>query len=176
MHSIIFVYIYTSYVLQAVQNLTSRDIRSVNADTVRICSFTERAEKYFQSFLKSSGTVNLHAKPYLHYLRYHTGDLMVKHFKLFGWGYGVYCCNAGEHLNKIIKTSEIDDTNLDKDRFRTVTHLLRSKQFEFTDTILKKKVTVTCSACSQQGHNKKNKSCPMHPSHPVIEFDDSDTE
>ena len=115
--------------------------------------------------------------PYLHYLRYHVGNIMVQHFDLFGWGYGVYCCNAGEHLNKLIKTSELNDTNLDTKRFYTIVHLMRLKQFFYIDTITKKKtITITCSACHQQGHNKKNKSCPMHPSHPPIEFDESDDE
>lgn len=36
------------------------------------------------------------------------------------------------------------------------------------------KKNITCSACNQPGHNKKNKSCPLHPSHPGLNFDDSD--
>ena len=42
--------------------------------------------------------------------------------------------------------------------------------------IIPKKVSITCSACGEKGHNRKNKSCPLHPSHPMIEFDESDTE
>jgi len=101
---------------------------------------------------------------------------MVLHMELFGWIYGVYCCHAGEHLNKLIKTYEITETNLDMARFQTITHLFRAKQLIFTDSITPKKVTVTCSACGVIGHNKKNKSCILHPSHPVIEFEESDND
>lgn len=95
---------------------------------------------------------------------------------MFGIGYGVFCCHAGEHLNKLIKTSELRDTNLDENRFVKVTHLMRAKQLIFTDIILKKKSSVKCGACGVVGHNRKNKSCPLHPSHPLIEFGVSDTE
>ena len=39
---------------------------------------------------------------------------------LFGWGYGLYCCNAGEHLNKVIKVCESSETNYDNNRFETI--------------------------------------------------------
>ena len=101
---------------------------------------------------------------------------MVLHGKLFGWGYGFFSCNAGEHLNKIIKTSEMHNTNFSQQRFRDITRLLRTKQFYFPESLIPSTKTVTCSACNQTGHNRKNKSCPLHPSHPDIEFDESDTE
>jgi len=47
---------------------------------------------------------------------------------LFGWGYGCFTTNAGEHLNKRIKYYEINETILSEDRFKTVIHLMRSKQ------------------------------------------------
>ena len=114
--------------------------------------------------------------PYLHYLRSHTGDLMVLYAHLFNWGYGYFSCNAGEHLNKRIKSSEMNDTNIGRDRFKTVIRLFRLKQLEFPKSIKVTKSEVKCSACNQPGHNKKNKSCPLHPSHPPIEFDESDEE
>lgn len=86
----------------------------------------------------------------------------------------MFSCNAGEHLNKRIKFSEINETNMDKNRFFTVTHMTRLKQFNFTDCIMPVTKIITCTACQQTGHNKKNKSCPMHPSHPPIQFNDSD--
>ena len=101
---------------------------------------------------------------------------MKLHLNLFGWGYGIFCCNAGEHLNKRIKTFELSATNMDNNRFFTIVRLIRMKQLVFTKSILKSKVMVKCSACNQDGHNRKNKSCPMHPSHPPLEFDDSDIE
>jgi len=154
----------------------ARDIRAVEVNEDRINSFTKRAENYFQKFLVGASSSSLNRLPYMHYLRNHTGDLMVQHMQIFGWGYGVYCCHAGEHLNKIIKTFEITEANLDMSRFRTIVHLFRSKQLIFTDSITPKQVTVTCSACGEVGHNKKNKSCRLHTSHPIIEFEESDDE
>ena len=152
------------------------DIRSIHADAERVYSFNERAEKYFQKFISSAGTKSLTSLPYLHYLRNHTGDLMKLHMDLFGWGYGMYCCNAGEHLNKRIKQCEMSETNMDSSRFKNIVHFMRTKEFIFTDSILTKTTDVTCSSCGKVGHNRKNKSCPLHPSHPVIEFDESDIE
>lgn len=154
-----------------------RDIRSIDTDPERVNSFQLRAESYYQLFVLNAGTMSLSSLPYLHILRNHTADQMKLHFNLFGWGYGMYCCNAGEHLNKVIKTYESTETNFDKNRFFTIVHLLRSKQFIFTDCILSTgNRLMTCTACNQPGHNRKNKSCPMHPSHPVITFDESDEE
>jgi len=98
------------------------------------------------------------------------------HYDLFGWGYGVYCCHAEEHLNKVIKTVESTGTNFDSKRFYAIAHFLRSKQFVFTNCILSNEKRFKCTACKQEGHNRKNKSCPMHPSHPQIEFEESDSE
>ena len=95
---------------------------------------------------------------------------------LFQWGYGYFSTNAGEHLNKRIKFYELSETNLDKDRFYTITHLIRTKQFHFTSCIMPSNTKVTCSACNEMGHNRKNKCCPMHPSHPMLEFGDGDDE
>ena len=90
----------------------SRDIRSVTGDVDRIQTFSDRAEKYFKKFLSSAPNCMLKSLPYLHLLRNHIGNIMVEHYKLFGWGYGVYCYNAGEHLNKVIRTVELTGTNL----------------------------------------------------------------
>ena len=130
-------------------------------DFERIETFNKRVEKYFLKFTTNASSTALSRLPYLHYLRAHVGDLMMLHAKMFGFGYGVFCCHAGEHLNKLIKTSELRDTNLDKGRFHKVVHLMRVKQIIFTETIIKKKTTITCSACGDTGHNRKNKSCRL---------------
>ena len=153
-----------------------RDIRSIHAVEERIKSFELRAEKYFQKFLHSAALSGVERLPYFHYLRSHIGNLMEFYMEYFGWGYGMFTCNAGEHLNKIIKTSEMHDTNISTNRFLSIVHTLRMKQLIFSDSVLKDPVTIKCSACCQTGHNRKNKSCPMHPSHPEIEFDKSDEE
>ena len=103
---------------------------------------------------------------------------MKLYMHLFDWGYGYFSTNAGEHLNKRIKQTELSHTNMDTQRFRTIIHIFRTKQFKFTASIMssKNKTSITCSACNQTGHNKRNKSCPMHESHPPIIFDDTDEE
>ena len=74
-------------------------------DEDRIQSFKERAEKYFQLFLKSYYANNLSEMPYMHYLRNHVGDLMVLLKDYFGYGYGYFSCAAWEHLNKMIRVA-----------------------------------------------------------------------
>ena len=106
--------------------------------------------------------------PYLHYLRNHLAELMETLNDLFGWGYGCFTTNAGEHLNKRIKYYEINETNLSDERFQTI-HLMRSKQLFFTKTVIPSETVITCSACNQKGHNRKNKSCPLHSSHPQLD-------
>eukprot|EP00111_Clytia_hemisphaerica_P011942 TCONS_00035092-protein len=97
--------------------------------------------------------------PYLHYLRNHVGDLMKLYMRLFDWGYDYFSTNAGEHLNKRIKQTELSHTNMDEKGFFTIMHIFRTKQFEFTHSIMpSKSKPITCSACNQQGH-KNNKSC-----------------
>lgn len=135
-----------------------RDIRSVALDVDRIVTFDSRAEKYYPKFINNASNTAVAKLPYLYYVRNHVGDLMVLHSNMFKLGYGAFCCHAGEHLNKLIKTSELNDTNLDINRFHTITHLMRVKQLIFTHMIIPKKSTVKCSACGQIGHNKKNKS------------------
>ena len=118
----------------------------MKGDSERIGTFNVGAEKYFQKFVSSASSSMLNSLPYMHILCNHIGEFMTIHYHLFGWGYGVYCCHAGEHLNKVIKTVESTGTNYDSKRFYTIAHFL------------------------------KNKSCPLHPSHPHIEFEESETE
>jgi len=163
-------------ILCTIFNSIIRDIRSLHVDKDRISTFRSRVEAFFQLFVVHAPHILLSKMPYLHYLRNHVPDLMELYMQLFNWGYGYMSTNAGEHLNKRIKQIEISQTNMDTNRFYTVIHIMRSKQFEFTNSVFPCKTTVKCSACGQEGHNKKNKSCPMHPSHPPITFDNSDGE
>ena len=139
-------------------------------------SFNDRAEKYFQLFLSSFSSTHLKGLPYMHYLRNHIGDIMKLHMEMFGWGYGVFSCNAGEHLNKIIKTFEMTETNLNANRFKKIIRNIRIKQFIYPESIIPTKTEVKCSACNEIGHNRKNKSCRLHKSHPDIIFSDSENE
>jgi len=101
---------------------------------------------------------------------------MKLYYKLFGWGCGYFTTHAGEHLNKKIKQFEATSTDFDENRFCDIIHAFRARQFRFPESFNSEKRDIRCSACPPQGHNKKNKSCPLHPSHPTLEFDDSDEE
>ena len=80
------------------------------------------------------------------------------------------------YVNKLIKTQEIDCTNLDQNRFLTIIRNLRVKQFYYPDGIFSKNM-VKCSRCQQPGHNKRNKNCPEHPDQPRLnDFADSEDE
>jgi len=114
------------------------------------------------------------SKPYLHILRDHIPKLIKFWFDMFGWGYGYFTCMAGEHLNKQIKQIESNETNRGSDRFLTVLRITRARQFYYSASLFKTFFNKKCSRCNQYGHNKKNKSCPMHPEQPQLTFPDSD--
>ena len=154
----------------------AQDIRSITANKVRAASFSKRANVFFNKLKNWAGGNSVHGKPYLHILREHIGDIMVLWEELMDWGYGYFSCTAGEHLNKIIKTMEVEHTNPSANRFETIVRNLRVKQFHFPSSTLPAKQEIKCSSCNQSGHTKKNKSCPMHPTQPDIVFEESDTE
>ena len=59
---------------------------------------------------------------------------MVSWEELMDWGYGYFSCTAGEHLNKIIKTMEVEHTNLSANRFETIVQNISAKQFNFSSS------------------------------------------
>ena len=71
---------------------------------------------------------------------------------------------------------EFEHTNFNMNRFEVIVRNLRVKQFHYSTSILKAENEIKCGRCNQPGHNKKNKSCSMHPSQPHIVFDQSDEE
>ena len=79
-------------------------------------------------------------------------------------------------IYQIIKTMEINGTNLDDHHLGRIVRNIRIKQFVYPESIIPREVTVKCSACNQVGHNKKNKSCPLHEIHPELTFSDSEDE
>ena len=93
-----------------------------------------------------------------------------------GWGFGVFNCNAGEHLNKRIKCMEFGVTNMGEDRFVSIMRNTRVKQFHYPDQMLRKSQEVVCSACNEIGHRRNNKHCPMHPDNIHFDLSDSDEE
>ena len=114
------------------------DIRAVTVDMQRASSFQERAEKFFKTFKRYSSGSCTGKKPYLHILREHISEFM-EFWSSIGYGYGYFNCNAGEHLNKRVKTLELHNTNLDTDRVASIARIIRLKQFHFPESIYKSK-------------------------------------
>ena len=151
-------------------------MRDHNTTAARVNSFQARSENFFQK-MKQYGPAQCTAKlPYLHILRDHIHVQLQFWFEMLGWGYGYFSCVASEHLNKVVKTMEWISTNQDDKRFVTITRMLRTQHFYYPENVFTVSRNVTCSACNQQGHTKKNKACPMHPSQPTVQFDESDNE
>lgn len=154
-----------------------RDIRSTEANADRVKTFNTRVESYYKSFQNSFTAKNLDDKPYLHYLRNHVGNTMKFALDYFGWGYGYFTCNAGEHLNKVVKTMQLTATNMDDFHLQRIIRNLRILQFDYTRSIIPREVKVRCSRCNEVGHNRKNKQCPLHEIHlPQVVFSDSEDE
>ena len=154
----------------------AQDLRSKTYDADRCESFSTRVEVFVTKLFYNGLSACSVKMPYLHILRNHVGDFMQLYGQLFGWGYGFFSTNAGEHLNKVIKQYESSSTNLDERRFERVIRILRIQQFEYAENLFKKTRDIICSKCNQSGHNKKNRSCPLHETHPRIEFNESDSD
>ena len=152
------------------------DIRAVDFDFERAKTFQQRVDNYHTKFQCFSLAKFTSRKPYMHILQDHIYDMMMFWGKHLGWGYGYFNCNAGEHLNKRIKSMEFDVTNMNDNRFSMIMRFMRVKQFHYPEELMPSNRDMTCSACKQKGHNKKNKNCPLHPSQVQLDFSDTDDE
>ena len=152
------------------------DIRSIEYNSERANSFSKRVDNYYQKFRQYAPSSCSSRKPYMHILREHISSIMLFWGEHLGWGYGYFNCNGGEHLNKRIKAMEYGVTNMKDDRFMVIMRFMRVKQFFYPEQLLPSSRDMTCSACKQKGHNKKNKNCPLHPSQVQLDFSDTDDE
>lgn len=113
--------------------------------------------------------------PYLHVLSDHVPVWMDYWFTMLGWGYGMFSSSSGEHLNKVVKHLELCHSNLSGNRFAQIVRLMRTRLLFYPEMLFDQSHhKVKCSACHQEGHNKKSRMCPLHPSQPALEFDDDD--
>ena len=122
------------------------DIRSIDYNSVRLKSFQTRVNMYIALFSKHSRGSCVKGKPYMHILQDHVSEWMLFWGKIMSWGYGYFSCNGGEHLNKRTKCMEFSETNLNDERFCTITRNLRVKQFHYPENLLPSKTTITCQA------------------------------
>ena len=153
------------------------DLRSTSGNLTRALTFKRRVLdflklKLFQRYALQDCT---HKVTYIHLLLDHIPEWMVIWCKLLDLGYGAFSGASGEHLNKLIKSLELGHTDLSGNRFQQIVQLMRVRAFHYPHMLLDDPSRdQTCSRCNQKGHNKKNKSCPMHPSQPAPAFSDSD--
>ena len=152
------------------------DIRSTTVNWDRINTFQDKVDKFFSSFKRIARAQSSGKKPYLHILREHVCKIM-KFWAVIGFGYGYFNCNGSEHLNKRVKTLELNSTNLDTNRFHAVMRRMRLKQLHFPESIIHEvSSNLKCSRCHQYGHNKANKNCPQHPSQPDLSDFEEETD
>ena len=153
-----------------------RLIRSTKPSTEDVQSFPDNVELFFQKMRVVCGEKAVKNKPYLHILRDHVPGLLRFWYDMLNWGYGYFTCMGSEHLNKQIKQIEMHETNRSCDRFEETMRICRIRQFYYSKSIFNSFTTKKCSRCNQIGHNRKNKSCPMHPDQPNLDFPDTDEE
>lgn len=153
----------------------AKDLRSTSGDLSRAKSYRARV-LHFLKFIQSFGLIaSMHKVTYVHLLVDHIPTWMELWCEVLGFGYGIFTGSSGEHLNKLVKILEMTHTNLSKSRFEQIIQLLHVRAFHYPDMLLDESARdQTCSRCHQKGHNKKNKSCPLHPSHPPPVYSDSD--
>ena len=152
----------------------AQDIRSTHYDCERVENFQSRVNVYYNRFCDYAPAKCTDGKPYMHILRDHIYDIMKFWGEVCDWGYGYFNCNGSEHLNKRIKSMEHDVTNMKEDRFLVIMRHLRIKQLHYPEELFQENRKITCTACKQEGHNKKNKNCPLHECQVQLEFSDTD--
>lgn len=162
----------------AVQDFSAiaNDLRSTTTTQGRVDSFSRRVEEWFRFCRMEFPTECTSRMPYMHILREHIAPLMLFWYKALGWGYGMFSCAASEHLNKRLQILECDHTSRKVSRFHSIIRSLRILWFHYPNSLfVSEKSKITCSACGQTGHNKKNRLCPHHSTVPE-EFLPSDAE
>ena len=151
----------------------AQDLRSTSGNIERARSFQARVKSFLQLFRRVAAHDCTERVMYVHVLLDHIPAWIKLWQNLMDWGYGVFTSTSGEHLNKQLKFLESGHTDLSRSRYQQVLRLLRVRMFHFTTSVLDDPAReMTCSRCKQKGHNRKNKSCPMHPSQPPMEFDE----
>ena len=67
---------------------------------------------------------------------------------------------ASEHLNKLLKEIEYEETNFGTTSLLQAVVKTRIRAFFYPTTLFMAITGISCSACNQPGHNRKNKLCP----------------
>ena len=153
----------------------SKDLRSTSGNMARARTFQRRVTAFIKLFQQVETHYCTKRVMYMHALLDHIPRWMRLWCDLMQWGYGVFTSMSGEHLNKQLKYLELGHTDLSGNRYQQLLRYLKVRMFHFTSSVLDDpEREVTCSRCKQKGHNRKNKSCPMHPSQPQHQLSGSE--
>ena len=151
----------------------TKEMRALTTTTDRIEAFKKNVEKLLQK-IQDDCPAECSKVPYLHALRDHVAALMEFWHTALGWGYGYFSCMASEHLNKLLKEIEYEETNFGNTSLLQAVVKTRIRAFFYPTTLFMATTGITCSACNQPGHNRKNKLCPAK--RPHVEIESSDLE
>ena len=88
----------------------TKEMRALTTTTDRIEEFKKNVEKLLQK-INDDCPAECSKVPYLHALRDHVAALMEFWHTALGWGYEYFSCMASEHLNKLLKEIEYEETN-----------------------------------------------------------------
>ena len=155
------------------------DLRATTTTEARVESFGRRVEAFFKDVRRFFPNECSSKHHYMHVLRDHIWPLMKFWHRHLNWGYGMFSTAAGEHLNKRLKVYEADHTSSTQGtaRFERILHMFRVGLLHYPKSTLRESAAkVTCSACGEKGHTRKNKLCPNHIAPGPIVFADSGDE
>ena len=158
---------------QLVRKITT-EMRAEETTAERIAQFRMNTEKLRVLMMKCCPAECSSKVPYLHALLDHVADVMQFWHSTMAWGYGYFSCMAGEHLNKMLKEVEYEETNFSSLSLFQAVRKARVRAFFYPSTLFSSQNVVKCSACQQLGHNRRNKLCPLKRPHCDIEDSDDD--
>ena len=136
----------------------TKEMRALTTTTELNKAFEKNVEKLLQK-IKDDCPDECSKVPYLHALRDHVAALMEFWHTALGWGYGYFSCMASEHLNKLWKENECEETNFGNTSLLQAVVKTHMRAFFYPTTLFMATtgIMISCSACNQPGHNR---TCP----------------
>ena len=160
---------------QLVRDIT-REMRALETTMERINTFRKNVDKLMELMVAVCPAESVTKVPYLHVLRDHVANIMEFWFRSLGWGYGYFSCMASEHLNKVLKEVEYEETSFGTTSLHQAVRKTRLRAIFYPATLFTATTNIICSACKQAGHNRRNELCPAKRPHCEIESSDDEVD